>query len=245
MGDAFPAAMAHGPIEEPFEGIFTVRGTARFAPFLRITRNMVVLRNLGELTIIGAVRLSADGERSLERLGTIRHLVKLGHLHGMDDPYYVKKYAPAVWAAEHAQHKPGVMTSDLLTAQAPPPVPRAEFFTFDRATKPEACLLLHRDDGILVTCDSVQNWGAFEGCSFAGRLMMKAMGFGGAARIGPGWRRIAEPKDPEGFGPDFERLLALPFRHLLPAHGHPLRDGAKSAVAVRAEAAYRITASRT
>jgi hypothetical protein len=117
-------------------------------------------------------------------------------------------------------------------------VPRAEIFTFDRATKPEACLLLRRDDGILVTCDSAQNWGDFDGCSFLGRLMMKAMGLGGAARIGPGWRRVAEPKDTQAFRPNFERLLALPFRHLLPAHGHPLKDSAKDALALPVAAAY-------
>jgi hypothetical protein len=244
MGDGFPAAMAHGPIEEPFEGIFTVRGTARLAPLFSITRNMVILRNLGELTIVGAVRLSAEGERALERLGTIRHLVKLGHFHGIDDPYYVKKYSPVVWAAKGAAHKAGVTTDELLSADGAGPVPRAEVFTFDRAAKPEACLLLHRDDGILVTCDSVQNWGNFDGCSFAGRMLGKAMGFGGAARIGPGWRRVAEPKDMQGFRPDFERLLALPFRHLLPAHGYPLKDSAKDALAARVAAAYPATSSR-
>ena len=238
MADPFPAAMAHGPIEEPFEGIFTVRGTARFAPLLSITRNMVIIRNLGELTVIGAVRMSPEGERELERLGTIRNLVKLGHFHGMDDPYYVKKYAPTVWAAKDAEHKPGVTTDELLRAGEGGPVQRAELFTFDRAAKPEACLLLRRDDGILVTCDSVQNWGDFDGCSLLGKLTMKAMGCGGAARIGPGWRKVAEPKDRDGFRPDFDRLLALPFRHLLPSHGRPLKENAKEALAARVEEAY-------
>lgn len=235
--DDFPAAMPHGAIEEPFEQIFTVRGTARFAPLLSITRNMVIVRNLGELTIIGAVRLSPDGERALERLGTVRNLVKLGHFHGMDDAYYVKKYAPVVWAAKDAVHKPGVATNEFLAPGAALPVPRSQLFVFERAAKPEACLLLERDDGILVTCDSLQNWGDFDGCSFAGKLMMRAMGFGGAARIGPGWRKSSEPKDSKGFRPDFERLLVLPFRHLLPAHGYPL-DNAKSAVAARVTEAY-------
>ena len=236
----FPAVMPHGSIEEPFEQIFTVRGTARFGPLLSITRNMVVLRNAGELTIIGAVRLSTEGERALERLGKIRHLVKLGHFHGMDDPYYVKKYSPVVWAAQDAVHKPGVTTDETLTAGGKLPVPRAELFVFERSAKPEACILLRRDDGILVTCDSVQNWGDFGGCSFAGKLMMKAFGFGGEARIGPGWRRAAEPKDGGGFGPDFARLLELPFQHLLPAHGYPLKVTAKEAIALRVKEAYGV-----
>ena len=240
MGDEFPAAMHHGPIEEPFEGIFTVRGTARFGPLLSITRNMIVLRNTGELTILGAVRLVAEAERELERLGKIRHLVKIGHFHGMDDPYYVKKFAPTVWAAKDAVHKPGVTTDEVLTAGAPLPIPSADFFSFDRASKPEGCILLRRDDGILVTCDSVQNWEDFGGCSLAGKLMMRTMGFGGAARIGPGWRRFAEPKDADGFRPDFVRLLELPWKHLLPSHGYPLRDTAKTALLARVKEAYAV-----
>jgi hypothetical protein len=142
MGDDFPAATDHGPIEEPFEGIFTVRGTARIAPLLSITRNMTILRNAGELTIVSAVRLGPDGERSLERLGKVRHLVKLGVFHGMDDPYYVKKYSPVVWAAKDAVHGAGVTTDEVLAEGAAMPVQRAEVFEFKRSTKPEACLLL-------------------------------------------------------------------------------------------------------
>jgi hypothetical protein len=237
-GGEFPAAMPHGPIEEPFEQIFTVRGTVRVAPLVTITRNMVVLRSAGELTVIGAVRLSPEAEKALERIGTVRHLVKLGHFHGMDDPYYVKKYSPVVWAAKDAVHKQGVVTHELLEPGAAFPVPRSELFVFERATKPEACVLLKRDDGILVSCDSIQNWGSFDGCSFAAKLVMKPMGFGPAAGIGPPWRKACEPKDADGLRPDFQRLLTLSFRHLLPAHGPPLRDDAKTALAARVAEVY-------
>ena len=187
-----------------------------------------------------ALQRTAQRERELERLGKVRHLVKLGHFHGMDDPYYVKKFGPVVWAAKDAMHKPGVITDELLGGGAALPIPRCDLFAFERANKPEACLLLRRDDGILVTCDSIQNWGDFGGCSFAGKLLMRMMGFGGAARIGPGWRRACEPKDADGFRPDFTRLLALPWKHVLPAHGYPLRDSAKEALAERVREAYGV-----
>jgi hypothetical protein len=237
MTDGFPAALAHGPLEEPFDGIFTVRGTSRFAPLVAITRNMIIVRHGGELTLIGTVRLSPSGERELERLGTVRHLVKLGHFHGMDDPYYVKRYSPVVWATKDALHKPGVATTEVLAPGTPGPL-GSEVFVFERADKPEACLVLPRDGGILVTCDSIQNWGDFAGCTALAKLIGRAFGFAGAPQIGPGWRRFTEPKDEDGFRPDFERLLALPFRHLLPAHGVPLRDGAKEALAARVAKTY-------
>jgi hypothetical protein len=68
--------------------------------------------------------------------------------------------------------------------------------------------------------------------------MMRAMGFGGTARIGPGWRKRCEPKENGGLRSDFARLLALPFSHLLPSHGHPLRDSAKESLAERVKEIY-------
>ena len=50
---------------------------------------------------------------------------------------------------------------------------------------------------------------------------MREMGFIRPANVGPGWRQFCEPQ-----ASDFARLKALSFRHLLPAHGKPIRDDA-------------------
>ena len=65
------------------------------------------------------------------------------------------------------------------------------------------------DGGILLACDSIQNWQGAKGVSLLAGMMMPLMGFRGRACIGPGWRKASEPKDGKGFGPGFERLLAL------------------------------------
>ena len=63
--------------------------------------------------------------------------------------------------------------------------------------------------------------------------MARAMGFRGRACIGPGWRKVSEPKDGGGLGPDFARLLNLQFppRHRRPRppdEGHrPRRSAAR------------------
>ena len=51
--------------------------------------------------------------------------------------------------------------------------------------------------------------------------MMRGFGFIRPANIGPGWRQAANPE-----ASDFERLKALSFKHLLSAHGVPLKDDA-------------------
>jgi hypothetical protein len=222
-----PPAYAHGPFREVFPDVFVVRGSARMGPLLAITRNMTVLRNGRDLTLISAVRLSPEGEDALVQLGEVRHLVKIGNFHGSDDPYYKRRFAPRVWAQDGAVHR-GMLATDEVLAPGHAPVPAARVFVFERSMKPECAILLERDGGILLTCDSVQNWpDDFEGCTFFGKVMMKSFGFRGRAKIGPGWRRLAEPKQGENFGGDFKRLLGEPFRHVLSAHGEPLLGTAK------------------
>ncbi|MCB9700797.1 MAG: hypothetical protein H6711_02765 [Myxococcales bacterium] len=227
--DGFPHALPHGPIEEVFPDVFVVRGTFRMAPLVTIARNMTILREGEDLTVVTSVRLSAEGEAALERLGTVRHLVRLNGHHGIDDPYYAAKYKPTFWTLPNLKHPSGLASDRHLGADGLP-VSNARLFVFERPTVPESALILDRPEGgILCAVDSVQNWTEADlaVCSFVGRIATRLMGFMGPAKIGPGWRRLCEPKDGVGFRPDFERLLQEDFVHLLSAHGSPLRGSAK------------------
>lgn len=229
MSDA--GVLPHGPIHEVFPDLFLVTGGFRFAAGLTITRNMAILRAAGELTIVNSVRLSADGERELERLGRVAHVIRLGAFHGMDDPYYVERFGAKLWAPPRMPHAPGVECSELRTDTCP--IAGSQVFVFDLAAKSEGALLLERDGGILVTCDAYQNWTDFEGCSFLGKIMMRVMGFG-PTHIGGPWAKQMGPD----VRADFDRLLELPFQHLVPAHGAVLRDRAKEGLRVALQKRY-------
>ena len=54
----FPPALPHGALTEVFQNVFVVTGSFRFGPGLNITRNMTVVREGGELTIVNSVRLT-------------------------------------------------------------------------------------------------------------------------------------------------------------------------------------------
>jgi hypothetical protein len=97
---------------------------------------------------------------------------------------------------------------------------------------------LERHGGLLLTCDAVQNWETTRGCSFLGGVMSRRMGFRGRACIGPGWRKISEPKDGQGFGPEFRKLLDLDFRHVLGGHGGPMKDTARDDLRTSVDALY-------
>ncbi|MCB9737183.1 MAG: hypothetical protein H6745_31770 [Deltaproteobacteria bacterium] len=225
-GSSFPEVVPpQGPIEPVFTDVFRVRGAVRMAPLVRIPRNMVVVRHGGELTLVNAVRLDPAGEAALDALGKVAHVVKIG-THGMDDPWYVHRYGARLWALPGARLAAGLAADATLAEGAPLPFPDARLFVFRLTRAPEAALLVERDGGVLLTCDSVQHWTDTVGASPVAKLATHAMGFMKPAQIGPPWRKAMTP--PGGtLRPDFERLAELPFRHLVGGHGGVLRDVAR------------------
>lgn len=219
----FAPAPAHGPIEELFPDVFVVRGSMPIAPLVTIPRNMVILRQGRELTLVNSVRLSVAGEQQLQALGEIKHLVKLGHFHTRDDPYYRATFAPTFWAPQPADSA----TNALLEGEASP-VDAAQVFRFAAARFGEAALVLRQPSGnLLLTCDSVQNWTDTSGCSLMGAMATRFMGLVKPAKIGPLWAKQMTENQPAALRPDFERLLQHDFAHLMAGHGSLLRNDAK------------------
>lgn len=220
---SFLPALPHSPITEVFRDVYFVTGGFSVAPGLSITRNMTIVRQGAELVLINSVRLSEEGETALERLGKVAHVLRIGAFHGADDPYYAQRYHPTIWCPPGTETPMDLPTSELRPGHGP--LSGAQVFAFEKSRLPEVAILLERDGGILVTCDCYQNWTTFEGCSLLGRWMMRAMGFGPTLIGGPWAKRM---------GPDvrmdFDRLLALEWRHLVPGHGTVLRDRAKEAL---------------
>jgi hypothetical protein len=120
----------------------------------------------------------------------------------------------------------GVSQRHILADDALP-ISDAALFTFRDTSNEEAALLIQRGDGILITCNSVQNWPNSAGCSLLAKAAAKLMGFTvRPAQIGPPWRKRMTPEG-GSLRTDFERLAALDFKHLVGAHGSPLLETAK------------------
>lgn len=224
----FRPAYPHAPFDEVFPDVFFLRGRHRLGPGLSITRNMVVVRQGTELTLVNSVRLTEQGEADLAKLGTVRHLVRLGFFHGADDAYFVHRYKPTFWAPKGQAHATG-LAPDRELREGESPIERSSVFAFQNGKQSEAALLLDREGGVMVPCDAYQNWTTFEGCSPIGKVMMKAMGFGPTLIGGPWVGKMG--KDVKK---DFDVLVECEFRHLLPAHGEPIvgtaREGLKAAM---------------
>ena len=93
----FPPAYPHRPIKKIGDDLFMARGSIGFNRFVRLSRNMAIVKSGAELTLIDPIRLSVPGLRDLDALGTVKHIIRLGGGHGSDDPFYVARYKALFW----------------------------------------------------------------------------------------------------------------------------------------------------
>jgi hypothetical protein len=173
---------------------------------------------------VNSVRLDPDGLQALDALGTVDNVVRIGDMHGVDDPFYVDRYGATFWAM------PGMDVQEELTVDTPlvaggeMPFRDCAFFEFKTTKLPEGILRLDREGGIMIACDSLQNWVApdqfFDDQTTE---TMRGMGFFTRANLGLAWLQESEPQ-----AEDFVRLKKVPFAHVLCGHGVPLRDTAQA-----------------
>jgi hypothetical protein len=233
----YSPAWPHGTFQVAFPDIFFVIGTNKTQHAgveIQTSRTMVVVREDDGLTLLNTVRLTDAGLRDLEALGEVRNVVRLGAFHGRDDPFYRDRYGAMLWALPGAEHLDGRGPDRLLASGGASPVRAGEAFVFSSARFPEAAVLIRREGGILITCDAVQNWTHIDEF-FSPRCgeLFAAQGFIRAVNIPSTWRHACDPSVD-----DFRRLLALPFRHLISAHGAPLRDEAHALLEARTDEVF-------
>jgi hypothetical protein len=237
--DQLPPALPHGEISEVFADVFFVSGamkTVLMGANWHFSRNMTIVRDGGQLTLINSVRLDDAGLGKLDSLGRVANVVKIGSLHGRDDAFYKQRYGATFWALPGMQHENGLKADKELRPGGDMPVSRCSVFTFRTSKLPECILRLDREGGILIACDSLQNWLApDEFFSVESRKTMTEMNFFQPANLGPVWMQVNEPK-----GEDFAALKAVPFRHVLCGHGAPLKDTAKEAFTDRFQTVFGV-----
>jgi hypothetical protein len=229
-----PPALAHGDLRELFPGVFFVTGTiAMPGPLpVRFSRNMTVLREDDGLVIVNSVRLDEGGLAALDRLGKVKHVVRIAGFHGADDAFYQERYGARVWALDGHKYVAGFdqrgeeyFRADVAVGAATElPIAGAKLHLF--STRPaEGILFLAREGGIAIPGDALQNWDKKDDYfSFLGGVMMKVMGFIKPHNVGPAWLKQAKPPASELRG-----VLDHDFDHVLPAHGAEVIGGAKAA----------------
>ena len=227
-----PPAEPHLPLRECFPGVWLASSKIwmRIPLGLRISfsRNMVAVLGDDGWVVLNPVRVSEAAEQELLAKGPIRHAVRLGTYHGMDDAYYVERFGAQFWAVPGVQAHPEPPGTRAITEGGEFPLPGGKAVVFSKATRAE-CAVLVPQARLLVTCDSVQHYDRDPLISPLGKLVMYPMGFFTPCVIGPIWLKASTP--PGGsLRADFERVLALDFDNLIGGHGTPKIGGAKAAL---------------
>ncbi|NRB20187.1 MAG: hypothetical protein HRU33_22265 [Rhodobacteraceae bacterium] len=223
------SALPHSTITEVLPDVFFVTGTRKW-DFMEMnwqfSRNMTIVREGNKLTLFNAVRLSDEGLAELDALGDVVNVVQVGGLHGVDDAFYLDRYNATYWAQPGAGQE-GVPVDRELVVGGELPISNAEIFSFKTTKVPECIFRIDRDGGILIACDSLQNYvKPDEFFSEESTKVMTDMGFFQPANVGLVWMQAAEPG-----AEDFERLSKVSFSHVLCGHGEPVVNGASDAYA--------------
>lgn len=217
----FPEAMPHGEIQEVFKDVFFVSGTMKnefFGSMWQFSRNMTIVRENGKLTILNSVRLNDEGLAALDKLGKVVNVVRLGDMHGMDDPFYIDRYKATYWALPGMTVREGLKVDKELKENGEMPFADSTLFIFNTVKRPECIIRLDREGGIMLACDSLQNW--VEPDQFFDEetvSTMNKMNFFRTANLGPAWMYESKPA-----ANDFVRLKEIRFEHALCGHGYPI-----------------------
>jgi hypothetical protein len=230
---SYPDVLPHDPPKQLTEDLFVTHGCVKPSAVARFTRNMAIVRDNGELTLINPVRMGEGGLSDLEALGEVRHVLRLGPMHGMDDAFYVDRYNAEFWSFEGGTTYTTPSIDHILSDGGALPFAGARLFAFSHMTETEGAILLERSPGILLTCDAVQSYATpphTPHTNWLTRLLMPLIGFPRRTLIGPIWVKLLV-EDKDAIHAEFERLLSLDFDQLLSAHGTFLSENAHAQVA--------------
>lgn len=226
----FRPAQPHGSIQEIFNNVFLVTGTNKTVHDgveLQFSRNMIIVKEEEKLTLINTVRLNEEGLQSLDKLGKVVNVVRIGAFHGYDDAFYLDRYQPAFWAIKGMEHQHVRVTDHELLPGGIMPFSNCTFFNFETTAFREGMLLLNHPEGpILITCDSIQNWTAPDAFfSDSCAALFQHQGLIKPANIPNTWLGACKPD-----GEELAKIKALTFSHLLSAHGDPIKNTAHEQV---------------
>jgi hypothetical protein len=199
------------------------------APGISISRNMIIVRDQGELTLIGSVRMTPENESQLEKLGKVAHLVRIGG-HGMDDAYTVSRFGLKFWClsgAEDVYDEP--IPHEVFSGSDRLPFLDADLYRFEGINSAEVAVIWRESGGVLITSDGLQHYGDWRFFNAPSRIIHPLMGFSQGMIVGPVWHRLLT-NDEILLRASFDTLAGQEFRHMIGLHGSFCGDVARDRV---------------
>lgn len=236
----YSGILPHDLPKQLADDLFVVHGCVKPNAVIRFSRNMTIVRDQGKLTLINPVRMDEVGLLTLEKLGEVDHVLRLGAAHGMDDSYYVNRYDAQFWSFEGGTTYTKPVITHVLVEGGELPFSNAKLFAFKHLAEPEGAILLEGSSGTLLTCDAIQSYSTFPHMphtNWLARRLLPLMGFIQDTLIPKLWLKHAV-KDQAGTQAEFEQLLKLDFDSILSAHGTFVSNGAHAEVKQAFERAF-------
>ena len=221
----YAPAFPHDEIVEIYPTVYLLHGSIKMGPGLKLNRNMVILKDGEQLTLINPVRMNDSGMKALDNMGKVKNIIRLGDFHGLDDPYYLNLYDCDFWCQSGQATYPCHHQTVKINKNTNGPVSNSEFFIFKTSKYPEAALLLKKYK-LLITTDAIQYYTDWSYTSFITKIVFKILGFKMGLNIGKPWLKRVTPKG-KSLERDFIELLELDFDSLIAAHGTLVRSGVK------------------
>lgn len=226
-------AQPHGEIQHLFDNIYLVTGSVgmklphpQLGPLtLRFSRNMTIIKQGSELTLINSVRLNEQGLAQLNALGQVKHVIRLAAFHGVDDAFYRERFGAKILSVDAPYFRGSAIppnSKDIyftpdehLAHQQMLPIAGAKYLEIGSGKMNEGLVWLPQQGGTLVSGDSFQNWAETdEYFNWIAKLMMPRMGFIKPHNIGRAWFDIIKPDVAE-----LKHCFDDNVEVLLPSHG--------------------------
>lgn len=116
---------------------------------------MTIIESNGELALINTVRLNEKALKELDKLGTVKQIIRIGAFHGRDDAFYLDRYHADFLTTNMDNEIRNLSTQYLSDGFR---LKQGQFFMFENSHPSEGFLYIDNHDGIIITSDSIKNW---------------------------------------------------------------------------------------
>lgn len=115
MKENYAPVYPHDPIVEIFENIYLLRGSIQLGFGLSMNRNMIIIKQNNELTLINAVRMFEAELEKLEALGAIKHLIQSDAIPPIKNAeFFIFEQATCPEAILYIEDKKLLITTDSI-----------------------------------------------------------------------------------------------------------------------------------
>ncbi len=214
----------HSDLQEVLPNIFVVTGSMKIFGLFQYSRTMTILRDGEVLALVNPVRVNDRVLNEIQKMGKIKHLLKIGQLHNVDVPFYMDKFSPDLWVNKDdpsiGDYQPKAYFDDYNEI----PILNCKVKTIVDSKIKESFLVTPANGGCLHSCDAFVNMGVDSNHNWLTAKLSKFLP--DPTYIGPNWIKMAKP--PEA---SMKAVLNYDFENFIPAHGQPILGGAKDKIA--------------